>query len=85
MPDNRRNLQVRQDGIQGYDVDDKNGWPTPLCDPSNPVKMAVTNGSSGEQKNFDPTSTSKQDVPEAGITGKYLHTDQQKSGDHSTP
>ena len=85
MPDNRRNLQVNQPGIQGNEELDKNGWPTPLCDPSNPVKMAVVNGSNGEQKNFDPTSTSKQDVPEAGITGKYLHTSQQKAGEHHTP
>lgn len=83
MPDNRRNLQVNQPGIEGNDVNDKNGWPTPLTDPSNPVKMAVTSGSNGEQKNFDPTSTSKPSVPEVGISGPYLHTSQQKAGEHS--
>lgn len=83
MPDNRRNLQVNQPGIQGNKEVDQNGWPTPLTDPSNPVKMAVTSGSNGEQKNFDPVSTSKQAVGEVGISGPYLHTSQQKAGEHS--
>lgn len=61
MPDNRINLQVPQPGIEGYGVDDKNGWPDPLSSPLNPLKMAVTNGSNGEQKNFDPVATAGQD------------------------
>lgn len=60
MPDNRQNLQVRQPGIVGYETADKEGWPTPLTDPSNPLKMAVTSGGNGTQKNFDPISTSQQ-------------------------
>lgn len=60
MSDTRKNLQVRQPGIEGYDVSDKNGWPTPLTDPSSPLKFSVTNGSNGTQKNFDPTTTSQQ-------------------------
>ena len=100
MPDNRKNLQVRQPGIEGYDVADKNGWPTPLTDPSNPLKMAVTNGSSGEQKNFDPVSTSRQkelSLPEGsskgpgvnyneqGGHGNKTHTSQQNADNHHTP
>lgn len=60
-PDTRKNAQVRQPGIEGYDVADGDGWPTPLTDPSNPLKVTVTNGSHGEQRNFDPVSTSIQD------------------------
>lgn len=61
MPDNRVNLQINQPGIEGNDVNDKNGWPVPLTDPSSPLKMAVTNGSNGEQRNFDPVATKGQD------------------------
>ena len=60
MPDNRRNLQINQPGIQGNETVDKNGWPTPLTDPSNPLRVKVTNGSNGEQRNFDPVTTSQQ-------------------------
>jgi hypothetical protein len=60
MPDNKRNLQIRQPGIEGYDVDDKNGWPTPLTDASDPLKLKVTNGSNGEQRNFRAMATSTQ-------------------------
>lgn len=98
MPDNKRNLQIRQPGIEGYDVDDKNGWPTPLTDPSNPLRMKVTNGSNGTLSNFDPTSTSGQaglSLPEGKSTvntgnmetqgghGNKLQTSQQNAGDHS--
>lgn len=101
MPDLRRNLQVNQPGIVGNEVNDKNGWPTPLTDPSNPLKMAVTNGSNGEQRNFDPTSTSQQNKSEHSAPGgrhgspgnqldqgghsDKLKTSQQNSGDHHTP
>lgn len=85
MPDNRPNIQVNQPGIQGNKEEDKNGWPTPLTDPSSPIKVAVTNGSNGEQKNFDPVSTSVPAVPETGISGPYLQTSQQKAGEHSVP
>lgn len=60
MPDNRNNLQVRQPGIEGYDVSDKNGWPTPLNSPLNPLKMVVSNGSRGEQRDFKAMATSRQ-------------------------
>jgi len=61
MPDNRPNLQVKQPTIQGYGPDDQNGWPNPLTDPSSPLKVAVTNGSNGSQRNFDPVATQGQD------------------------
>lgn len=80
MPDNRPNIQVRQPGIEGYDTADKNGWPDPLVSPLSPLKMAVTNGSNGTRKNFDPVTTSQQDLgqhhlPEgdfAGHVGNHL-------------
>lgn len=98
MPDLRKNLQVRQPGIQGDDVNDSNGWPTPLSDPSSPLRMAVTNGQSGSQSNFDPTSTSVQNdlslaegrssgstgnQADQGGHGDKLKTSQQNAGDHS--
>lgn len=60
MPDLRRNLQVKQDTVQGDDVNDGNGWPTPLTDPSSPLKMVVSNGSRGEISGIAATSTSRQ-------------------------
>lgn len=60
MPDNRKNLQVEQPGIEGYATADKNGWPTPLADPSNPLKFVVSNGSRGETKDFRAMETSRQ-------------------------
>lgn len=98
-PNLRKNLQVHQPGIEGDDVNDGNGWPSPLSDPSNPLKMAVTNGSSGEQRNFDPTSTAGQnqlslaegssaantgDMEAQGGHGDKLKTSQQNEQDHST-
>lgn len=98
MPDNRKNLQVAQPGIEGYEVADKNGWPDPLVSPLNPLRVAVTNGQSGTQKNFDPTSTSRQkelslaegQVPantgnmlDQGGHRNKLQTSQQNAGDHS--
>lgn len=67
MPDVRKNLQVRQPNIEGVDVNDDNGWPTPLSDPSNPLKMVVSNGSRGETSYIDALSTSRQNdvsIPE---------------------
>ncbi len=56
MPDNRPSVQVNQPDI--INVPETN-WPTPLVDPSNTLKVAVTNGSNGSQKNFDPVSTAE--------------------------
>lgn len=99
MPDNRPNLQVRQPGIEGYEVADKNGWPDPLVSPLNPLKMVVTNGQNGSQKNFDPTSTAGQDqlsltegkavvntgnMEDQGGHGNKFQTSQQNAGDHAT-
>ncbi len=87
MPDNRKNLQVRQPGIEGYDVADKNGWPTPLVDPSNPLRVAVVNGSNGEQKNFDPITTSQQRAGEHSLDGgqsKVSKGDYEDQGGHGT-
>lgn len=77
MPDNRETLQVNQPNI--INVPETN-WPDPLSDPSNKLKVAVTNGSNGSQKNFDPVTTSQQDLgqhhlPEGdfrGNAGNYL-------------
>jgi len=55
-------LQVNQPNIE--QLPQGNGWPTPLVDPSGTLKMAVTNGQSGSQKNIDPISTSQQDRKE---------------------
>lgn len=98
MPDNRPNIQIAQPHIEGYDVADKNGWPTPLVDPSNPLKLKVTNGSAGEQKNIQAMSTSSKgelsltegssdgklgDVSQGGHSDK-LKTSQQNADGHST-
>lgn len=99
-PDLRKNLQVRQPGIEGYDDADKNGWPEPLVDPSNPLKMAVTMGSNGEQRNFEAMATDGQDqlsltegssviktgdMEDQGGHGNKLRTSQQNAGDHQPP
>jgi hypothetical protein len=60
MPDNRRNLQVRQPGIEGYDPSDKNGWPVPLSDPGSALKVVVHSGMRGETKDFQAMKTSRQ-------------------------
>lgn len=100
MPDNRRNLQIKWDGIQGTENVDKNGWPVPLSDPSNPLTVKVTNGSNGEQKNIKAMSTSSKgelslaegssdiktgDMQSQGGHGNKLHTSQQNAGDHHDP
>jgi hypothetical protein len=95
----RPNLQVSQPGIEGDAVNDGNGWPTPLTDPSNPLRMGVTNGSNGSQSNKDLISTSQQDsgahhlaegYPNGGATnkpqgshGNEIETSQQNAGDYS--
>lgn len=98
-PDLRRNLQVNQPGIEGNDVNDNNGWPTPLTDRSSLLKMKVTNGLNGEQKDFKAMSTSTQnelslaegssaiktgDMQAQGGHGDKLKTSQQNAGDHHT-
>lgn len=98
-PDVRRNLQVKQDGIEGYDVADGDGWPTPLTDPSNPLTIKVTNSSSGSQKDFKAMSTSSKGelslaegktVGQSGTVEQGDHsnkwrTSQQNDEEHSTP
>lgn len=96
MPDNRETLQVNQPDIINLP---ENNWPSPLVDPSNKLKMKVTNGASGEQKNFDPVSTDGQDklsltegrakvdtgdMLNQGGHGNKLQTSQQNAGDHAT-
>lgn len=99
MPENRRNLQVRQGETQGYESIDKNGWPVPLSDPTDPLKLKVTTGSNGEQKNIRAMSTSRQNElsltegkpPKAdseakqGGHGNKLHTSQQNADRHHDP
>lgn len=99
-PDVRKNLQVRQPGIEGYESADKNGWPEPLVDPSDPLKLVVTAGSSGSQNNFQAMATSGQNdlsltegrtspgpgnMIDQGGHGDKLKTSQQNADDHSTP
>lgn len=87
MPDLRKNLQVRQPTNQGDDVNDGNGWPTPLTDPSSPLKMVVTSGGNGTQTNKDLISTSQQDAGEhqlsegQGSVSKGDYLDQGGHGD----
>lgn len=98
MPDNRVNLQIHQPGIEGDDVNDGNGWPKPLVSPLDPLKMTVTNGKNGTQRNFDPVSTSRQNdlslsegrssvatgnMLDQGGHGNKLRTSQQNASDHS--
>lgn len=96
MPDLRKNLQVKQKGIQ-YEPEG-NGWPEPLVDESSPLKMKVETGSSGESKTLGLTGSS-QDVyslPEGDFkaspsssstesSGGGFKTGQQKQGLHSDP
>lgn len=97
MPDNRETVQVNQPNVINLP---ENNWPDPLVDPSNKLRVAVTNGSNGTQMNKDITSTVGQD--QLSLTeGKYkgqigdqldqgshsnpLITSQQAAGDHSKP
>lgn len=69
MPDNRETVQVNQPDIINLP---ENNWPDPLVDPSNKLKVVVTNGSSGSQTNKDLVSTSQQDAGEHQLAeGKY--------------
>lgn len=68
MSDVADNLQVNQPNVINSP---STNWPDPLADASNKLKIAATNGQSGEQRNFDPISTSQQDalnhhLPEGG-------------------
>ena len=95
MPDNRPSMQVNQPDI--INVPETN-WPSPLVDPSSKLKMKVTNGSNGSQRNFQAMKTDGQDklsLTEGssaiktgdqlnqGSHGNKLHTSQQNAGDHS--
>lgn len=97
MPDNRETIQVNQPNIINLP---ENNWPDPLVDPSNKLKVVVTNGQSGSQRNFDPVSTAGQDqlslsegnsnistgnMLDQGGHGNKLRTSQQNAEDHSTP
>ncbi len=97
-PDLRRNLQVNQPHIEGNEVNDKNGWPDPLCDDSSPLKMAVTNGSNGEQRNFEAMACDGQDqlsltegkvgpstLNSQGGHGDKFKTSQMNPPNHSQP
>lgn len=97
MPDNRETVQVNQPGI--INIPETN-WPSPLVDPSNQLKVVVTNGGNGSQTNFNPMSTSVQDqlslaegqpakvntgnMEDQGGHGNKLQTSQQNVSDHST-
>lgn len=97
MPDNRETVQVNQPDIINLP---ENNWPDPLVDPSNKLKVVVTNGANGTQKNFDPVSTSGQeglslaegkpyvntgDMESQGGHKNKLNTSQQNADDHSIP
>lgn len=98
MPDTRRNLQVNQPGIEGNEPNDKNGWPTPLTSPLDPLKIKVTNGSNGSQSFKTLMATQGQDqlsltegrssvnAGDQGNQGGHSNkwrTSQQNAGDHS--
>jgi hypothetical protein len=97
MPDNRPSIQVNQPDI--INVPEHN-WPKPLVDPSNKLRVEITDSSNGSQKNFDPTSTAGQEklsLAEGSLKGKVgnmedqgghenkLRTSQQNALYHSTP
>lgn len=96
MPDNRPSVQVNQPDI--INVPETN-WPKPLVDPSNKLRVEVTNGSNGEQRSFQAMSTEGQDklslsegssaiktgdMQGQGGHGNKLKTSQQNAGDHNT-
>lgn len=97
MPDNRETLQVNQPDIINLP---ETNWPDPLVDPSSKLKMVVTTGGNGTQKNFDPVSTSIQDqlslaegqpvkvnmgnMEEQGSHANKFQTSQQNADDHAT-
>jgi hypothetical protein len=100
MSDTRSNLQATQEGIVGNKEYDNSGWPTPLVDPSGQLKIKVTNGLSGSQRDFKAMSCEGQDklsltegTPtvnkvnylDQGGHGNKLKTSQQNAGDHQTP
>lgn len=83
MPDNRETVQVNQPDIINPP---ENNWPDPLVDPSNKLKVVVTNGSNGSQSNKDLVSTSQQDAGEHQLTeGKYTAStgNMEDQGGHS--
>jgi len=88
----RPNLQTNQ-SFEGNEEVDKNGWPVPLCDPSSPLKMKVTNGQMGEQRNFDPVSTQGQDqlsltegkVGPSTLNSQGSHSDKFKTSQMNPP
>lgn len=59
-PDVLKNLQAKQDGLEGQEAAENMGWPGELSDPSSPLGLGVTNGSNGEQNNMDIIATSQQ-------------------------
>ncbi len=81
MPDNRPSMQVNQPDI--INVPETN-WPDPLVDPSSKLKMKVTNGSNGEQRNFQAMKTDGQDQLSLTEGSSDIKTgDQEAQGDHS--
>lgn len=67
-PDNRETVQVNQPDIINLP---ETNWPDPLVDPSNKLRVAVTNGSNGTQTNKDLVSTSQQDAGEHQLAEGY--------------
>jgi hypothetical protein len=97
MPDNRETVQVNQPNIVNLP---ETNWPEPLVDPSNKLKVVVTNGGNGKQWNIDPVSTSVQDqlsltegksvvntgdMLNQGSNADKLKTSQQAEEDISSP
>lgn len=92
MPDNRPSVQINQPDI--INIPETN-WPKPLADPSSQLKVKVTNGSNGEQRNFQAMKTEGQDklsLSEGNSnikTGNMLeqggHKDKFKTSQMNTP
>lgn len=57
MQDKRQNLQGKQPGIEYWP--EGNGWPKPLTDPSDKLKVGVTNGKEGKTEQSQVSSFSK--------------------------
>lgn len=56
--DLKRNLQVNQPNVT--ELPEGNGWPEPLGENSNPLRMKVTNGRNGESSMGPKIATSQQ-------------------------
>lgn len=60
MSDRRKNLQLNQQNIEP--MPEGNGWPKPLTDPSDQLRIAPTEGKSGSSESRDVASMKRSNV-----------------------